>query len=174
VSVIGQGVGDGDGLEWFRRCSGGKIEDMFPEGRRMVKTLYYGVVVAGWKVSKGVSVYIRSIVEGTMCFRTMGIVSTEMARGKGLWRVTFSIPKNLSPPSSLMGPASARNFSSAVGRGALGSLFAVGVPFADEVLLWRITGQSGMFQVKVTSQTGHRWRQRRGLSHWGINIQRHL
>lgn len=45
-----------------------------------------------------------------------------------VWILTFSMPKNLSLPSSRMGPASSRCFSKGVKGGALGSFLAVDDP----------------------------------------------
>lgn len=93
----------------------------------------------GWSCSSYcpiVSVVERSskvMMEITRYFRTThsrkhlsACVSFPCVRA--VWILTFSMPKNLSLPSSRMGPASSRCFSKGVKGGALGSFLAVDDP----------------------------------------------
>ena len=109
---------------WWRPAR--KIYDLFPKRGRIVKTLYYGITVTIRNASA--TTYSRQHRE-RFAHQVLPNYDAKLAtvcNGEKSSNLTFSKPKNLSLPSVLMGPASARSLSRGVSWGAFGS-FLVGV-----------------------------------------------
>jgi len=123
---------------WWRPAR--KIYDLFPKRGRIVKTLYYGITVTIRNASA--TTYSRQHRE-RFAHQVLPNYDTKLAtacNGEKSSNLTFSKPKNLSLPSILMGPASARSLSRGVSWGAFGS-FLVGVLPAEVSAGFCVQGQ---------------------------------